>query len=58
MLSSGRLPNGSEVSKLMPFDSLAALSDVEAGCVFLKALPPAPVLNTMIALAVRQRCHT
>jgi len=42
----------------MPFDSLAALSDVEAGCVFLKALPPAPVLNIMIALAVRQRCHT
>jgi mono/diheme cytochrome c family protein len=42
MLRSGRRPDGSEVSKVMPFASLAALSDndIEAVYVFLKALPP------------------
>jgi mono/diheme cytochrome c family protein len=45
MLRSGRRPDGSEVSKVMPFASLAALSDndVEAVYVFLKALPPRAV---------------
>ena len=42
MLRTGRRPDGSKVSKVMPFDSLAALSDndIEALYRFLKALPP------------------
>lgn len=42
MLRSGRRPDGSKLSEVMPFDSLAVLSDndVEAVFAFLKALPP------------------
>ena len=42
MLRSGLRPDGSAVSRVMPFDSLSALSDVDARALylFLKDLPP------------------
>jgi len=45
MLRSGMRPDGSVISKVMPFASLAALSDndIEALYVFLKSLPPRAV---------------
>lgn len=44
MLRSGRRPDGSAVSDVMPFASLKGLSDVDAGAVylFLKSVPARP----------------
>ncbi|HSW08299.1 c-type cytochrome [Aquabacterium sp.] len=45
MLRSGRRPDGSRVSIVMPFESLARMSDtdIDAAYLYLKSLPPRPV---------------
>jgi mono/diheme cytochrome c family protein len=44
MLRSGKRPDGSAVSSVMPFDALRALNDIDARAVhaYLKQLPPLP----------------
>jgi mono/diheme cytochrome c family protein len=47
MLQSGKRPDGSAVSTVMPFQSLRALNDTDVAAlyVYLKTLPPRPVGN-------------
>jgi len=47
MLKNGKRPDGSEVSKVMPFGSLRELSDVDANALYLhlKSLPPVAMGN-------------
>lgn len=44
MLRSGRRPDGSAVSRVMPFEALAQMNDtdIDAAYVYLKSLPPRP----------------
>jgi hypothetical protein len=47
MLRTGKRPDGSEVSKVMPFESLKALNDNDAKALYvhLKAMAPVPFGN-------------